>query len=588
MAAGYKKINLALKTQLKRIEQQVGYAPNNENDKLEKLKKVLLRKQSNPDESAMLSNIANFTEAPLVKLKDNLNYTKYGLMNSSKGGGRKTPKAGNRADQNSVFESQMATKYSKTKKKEYINFAKTQKPPLTSNNFKDKFYLRKASVPKSSSNKNIPLYESYGRGNDGFNLDKLSKNDSLRIGANSKSQFKRIKLDYSYRDNKKSQVNNGSGREIDKGDGTGGYLSRKINESIHQKRNLGGKESGNFGITYRKRSLVRGDSKRATDRDDTTTRNENLRNDIQNLGLMGNYYLTPSVNRKHGGAKKDTNKVGSKTIDVGNINSTTINASQISRGLENHNLTMDKPVWNQNESVGSIAPQTTTINGEKNNHLGSQTGPRNSARKTNPAKNGQTLKSSEYNFLGQTKNSKIITLNDLVGNTITLNGNQSPRKKADGTSFQFKSLNTTNVPYNNVTTGNYSTGVALTGYTNPIKKKKLQKQDPPTGFQNSVGNVGARKPTTVKLDLNQRRLTLREEAAHRQKLTDTKIYQKASLSCENRKTFKNDNSLLINTDNTPNNFLKDGRKPKKPTLKIKTDQTFAAEEKSIFLLVKII
>jgi hypothetical protein len=303
---------------------------------------------------------------------------------------------------------------------------------------------------------------------------------------------------------------------------------------------------------------------------------------------MGNYYLTPSVNRKHAGAIKVANKLGSKTIDIGDINSITVNASQISRGLQEHNLTMDKPIYNQNESYGSIAAQTTT-NSEKNNQVGSQTGHRNSARKTNGAKNGQTLKSTEYNFLGQTKNSKIDILNDLVGNTITLNGNQSPRKKADGTSFQFKSLNTTNVPYNNLTTGNYgtATGVAVTGNTNLIKKKKLLKQEPQRGFESSLGNFGAIKPLTVKLDLNQRRLTLREEAAHRQKLTDTKIYQKASLSCENRTTFKNENSLLINTDNTPNNFLKDGRKPKKPVLKIKTDQTLAEQEKSIFLLAKI-
>jgi hypothetical protein len=303
---------------------------------------------------------------------------------------------------------------------------------------------------------------------------------------------------------------------------------------------------------------------------------------------MGNYYLTPSVNRKHAGSKKDANKVGSKTIDIGNINSITVNTSQISRGLQEHNLTMEKPIYDQNESHGSIAAQTRT-NGEKNNQIGSQTGPRNSARKTNQANKGQTLKCSEYNFLGQTKNSKIISLNDLVGNTITLNGNQSPRKKADGTSFQFKSLNTTNLPYTNVTTGNYGTGtgVSLTGYTNPIKKKKLLKQEPQRGFESSLGNVGARKPTNVKLDLNQRRLTLREEAAHRQKLTDSKIYQKVSLSCENKRTFKNDNSLLINTDNTPNNFLKDGRKPKKPVLKIKTDQILAEQEKSIFLFAKI-
>jgi hypothetical protein len=263
MAAGYKKINLALKTQLKRIEQQVGYAPNNPDDKLEKLKKVLLTKQSNPDESAILSNMVNFTEAPLVKLKDSSNYTKYNLMNTSKASGRKTPKANNRADQNSVFESQMATKYSKTKKKDYINFSYTQKPPLTSNNFKDKFYLRKGSVPKSSSNKNIPLYESHRERNDGFNLSNVSKNESLKLKANSKSQVKGIKLEFSYRGDQKSQVKNSWNRETDNGDAkdpTAGYLSRKMNESIQQKRNLVLKDSKHFGITHRNRSLARGDS----------------------------------------------------------------------------------------------------------------------------------------------------------------------------------------------------------------------------------------------------------------------------------------------------------------------------------------
>jgi hypothetical protein len=265
MAAGYKKINLALKTQLKRIEQQVGYAPNNPDDKLEKLKKVLLRKQSNPDESAILSNMANFTEAPLVKLKDSSNYTKYNLINTSKASARKTPKANNRTDQNSVFESQIATKYSKTKKKDYVNFSNTQKPPLTSNNFKDKFYLRKGSMPKTSSNKNIPLYESHRERNDGFNLNNVSKNESVQLKANSKSQVKGIKLDYSYRDNQKSQVKNSPNRETDKDNGdakdpTAGYLSRKINESIQQKRNLVLKGSKHFGITHRKRSFVRGDS----------------------------------------------------------------------------------------------------------------------------------------------------------------------------------------------------------------------------------------------------------------------------------------------------------------------------------------
>ena len=83
MSAGYKKINLALKTQLKKIDKDGYHNPSSVNDdKLEKLKKVLLRKvSSNQNESAILPNVLkyNYQETP-GHYKEKSEYNKINMI----------------------------------------------------------------------------------------------------------------------------------------------------------------------------------------------------------------------------------------------------------------------------------------------------------------------------------------------------------------------------------------------------------------------------------------------------------------------------------------------------------------------------
>ena len=530
MSAGYKKINLAQKTQLKKFDKETNLNPSMANDdKLDNLKKVLLRKvSSNQNESAILPNVQkyNYQETP-GNFKDKTETNKYNILNQSKTTSRRKIKVNESSVKTNHINSSVTNNG-----KDYITFLNTQKTTLR-DGLKDKFYLRKKSMtrsPKSSNTKNFA--------DETKNLRSMYQKDELKMKTtNSKHDVKNYKIDFSYiydKNPKKeynvSAMGVGMG-ETQNGNGstTNKSVGRKINESIKSKRNL-------TSNSYKDSETAKNAPKLILTPNNNTNFLMNYKDlSAKNKASDQRYYISPGITKKNSSKRE---RIVSKTVDISNItnsNNVSNNSAMfrpkagINISHENEGITLQGYNYNAKKikiDKGYLIDATMNISKNvKQNMINSMTR-RHSGHKT--GENGSHRNSRGSVNYEERNNIKIASLNNSAYEVTRKRDEKFVHnlkiKHSDNTKL---SENRKNAPvqfYLTDTTKNKrskdettlqlrNSSIVTKGKQSTESLKKNAKFGGLLKSKDSVEDEGKRPASNLKLDLNQRRLTVRETVA---------------------------------------------------------------------------
>lgn len=473
MSAGYKKINLALKTQLKKIDKDGYHNPSTVNDdKLEKLKKVLLRKvSSNQNESAILPNVLkyNYQETP-GHYKDKNDYNKINIMNPSKTTSRRKININDSSVKSNHVNSSIANNG-----KDYVTFLNTQKTTLK-DSLKDKFYLRKNSVTRSP--RSTKAKDFIG---DSKNFRQLYQKDELKAKTtNSKNDVKNYKIDFSYIYDKNGKreynASHASVNEPNNGQTTNKSMGRKINESIKSKRNLTSNSNKDNEPSRNTGKLVlTPNNNQNFDYKALQSKNRDAHNSQEQR-----YYISPSITKK---SSDKRNKVVSKTVDISNLtnsqNLSNINntkqKSQINHSYENESAQRYRDYGQNTKKIkidkGYLVDATMNISKNVKENMINSMNRRNSAHRNQNT--SQRNSRASVNRHEERESIKIPSLNN--------SAYEVTRRREDNFTHDMKLPSRENV--NRITDGKHN---PVQFYlTDTTKNKRNKNDEPPINLRNS-------------------------------------------------------------------------------------------------------
>lgn len=540
---GYRKINLALKAQLQKIDKNT-YNTNtshpNEN-KQESLKKVLLLKQSNQDDSIAQPNVRKGGSESPARNEDNdnpsKNWTNFNIGDLTS---KRTPKI------------------HINDRKDFSNRDNNKKQILSTSNDvgiinqgSSSLGYKKNSTPKTAKQKYIVLdkeaYRATSRDGSQQNKNSVSKN------------LQSFKVDLNYPNTK----NHGAGMHINV---VGNTSKSKEQMIISEDRQINHNRSSIPGVinansTFVKKSeIFKKTNKIPSSKelniqinrgvDDLSKKNDMIKNSLANFGNMG-YHVPNSVNYKNSTTRGGKNK-GFE------INKTCEIMNQSNSGHFGANR---KPKKDLHENVNSSNPMKHSNNGGDVKYSPYMQMTSSQAPQTNYQLIANQKKHIIVNLLPQKNETKIIKFNNThksqqeIDNTKVFSKTESQRE----TKYAVSRNNNNNFSDSRGFTNGRSEGKGMISDIQNQQKTCLIKAYEQNQDQNDNSQDIVKTPTegrsndagVLRSDLNQRRFTLKD--------LENKDYNKErtqppSISCDSRKAMKKHTSRNNKEDAPSNNI----------------------------------